>query len=234
MVPVNLRPPEQADDLGNRFGLVSLALPLPVASPLARFRLVKERMDALKRSPEPLVSFQVLSALGLAPPEVAHPLVNLFGSKATAVVTNVMGPRSAIYLCGRRVRDVMFWVPQSGRMGLGLSILSYDGRVRVGVATDRHLVPDPENVAEDFDAELAALVEWASADEQRAAAAPKRVRGGSRAQAGAVARSRGTFASVGSAAAAAHTVSTAPSTPRAPVLTTRSKVARSPSSARKC
>jgi len=170
MVPVNLRPPGQADDLGNRFGLVYLALPVPVTDPLARLRLIKERMDALKRSPEPLASFQVLSALGLAPREVADPLVNVFGSKATAVMTNVIGPKQPIYFCERRVRDLMFWVPQSGRMGLGVSILSYDGRVTVGVATDRGLVADPERIAEAFDAELAGLVRWAVA---RAAVPPK-------------------------------------------------------------
>jgi WS/DGAT/MGAT family acyltransferase len=161
MVPVNLRPPERADDLGNRFGLVYLALPVPVASPLARLGLIKERMDALKHSPEPLVSFQLLSALGLAPREVAGPLINLFGSKATAVMTNVIGPKRPIYFCGRQVQDLMFWVPQSGRMGLGVSILSYDGRVRVGVATDGGLVSDPEGIAEAFDAELDGLVRWA-------------------------------------------------------------------------
>jgi WS/DGAT/MGAT family acyltransferase len=176
MVPVNLRPPEQAEDLGNRFGLVYLALPVPVTDPLARLRLVKERMDALKHSPEPLASFQVLNALGLAPREVADPLVNAFGSKATAVMTNVIGPKRPVYLCGRRIRDLMFWVPQSGRMGLGVSILSYDGRVTVGVATDKGLVGDPERIAEAFDAELAGLVGWAVA--HQGAGLPGEVRHG--------------------------------------------------------
>jgi hypothetical protein len=51
----------------------------------------------------------------------------------------------------------MFWVPQSGRLGLGISILSYAGGVMLGVATDEGLVPDPERIVEAFDQEFQAL-----------------------------------------------------------------------------
>jgi WS/DGAT/MGAT family acyltransferase len=157
MVPVNLRPAEEADDLGNRFGLIYLGLPVGVPDREERLRLVKERMETIKRSLEPVVGFQLLGALGLAPRKVAEVVVNLFGAKSTAVMTNVIGPRQPVYFCGRRVDNLMFWVPQSGRMGLGVSILSYAGQVVVGVATDRGLVPDPESIVQAFEAEFAAL-----------------------------------------------------------------------------
>ncbi len=161
MVPVNLRPPERADELGNEFGLIYLTLPVGEAEAAERLRLVKQRMDEIKRSPEPLVAFQLLNALGLAPREMADALINMFGAKSTAVMTNVAGPREPIYFAGRKVESVLFWVPQSGRMGLGVSILSYNGRVIVGVATDAGLVPDPERLVEDFADEYAHLAAWA-------------------------------------------------------------------------
>jgi WS/DGAT/MGAT family acyltransferase len=173
MVPVNLRPPELADELGNRFGLIYLALPVGVAKRGERVELVKQRMTAIKRSPEPIVGFQLLEALGLAPRKVAEVFVNLFGSKSTAVMTNVIGPDRPVYFCGRRVGTVMFWVPQSGRMGVGVSILSYDGRVVVGVSTDRGLVPDPESLIAVIESEFAALRAWA---ERRPRASPPAVR----------------------------------------------------------
>lgn len=157
MVPVNLRDPSEADELGNRFGLIYLALPIGEGDPAERLRLVKKRMDAIKKTPEPFVAFQILNALGLAPAEIADLVVNLFGVKSTAVMTNVVGPRHPIWFAGRKVRDLMFWVPQSGRMGLGVSILSYDGNVVVGVATDAGLIPDPERIASFFEEELDAL-----------------------------------------------------------------------------
>jgi hypothetical protein len=55
------------------------------------------------------------------------------------------------------VRELMFWVPQSGRLGLGVSILSYAGQVRLGVATDVGLVPDPEAIIGAFEAEFELL-----------------------------------------------------------------------------
>lgn len=157
MVPVNLRPLSEADELGNRFGLIYLSLPIGEGDPAERLRLVKRRMDAIKKTPEPFVAFQILSALGLAPAEVADLVVNMFGVKSTAVMTNVVGPRQPVWFSGRKVKDMMFWVPQSGRMGLGVSIFSYDGHVVVGVATDAGLVPDPERIAAFFEEELDAL-----------------------------------------------------------------------------
>ena len=157
MVPVNLRPPSQADELGNRFGLIYLALPIGERDPAERLQLVKRRMDAIKKTPEPFVAFQILNALGLAPAEVASFVVDMFGSKSTAVMTNVVGPKQPVYFAGVRMSDMMFWVPQSGRMGLGVSIFSYDGHVVVGVATDAGLVPDPERIATFFEDELDSL-----------------------------------------------------------------------------
>jgi WS/DGAT C-terminal domain len=51
----------------------------------------------------------------------------------------------------------MFWVPQSGHMGLGISILSYAGGVMLGIATDAGLVPDPERIVEGFKVEFEVL-----------------------------------------------------------------------------
>ena len=73
------------------------------------------------------------------------------------MLTNVPGPREPLFLAGEPLERAMFWVPQSGRLGLGVSILSYAGQVMVGVASDAGLVPDPQSIVEAFEAELAAL-----------------------------------------------------------------------------
>ncbi|MGZ6989284.1 MAG: wax ester/triacylglycerol synthase family O-acyltransferase, partial [Thermoanaerobaculia bacterium] len=161
MVPVNLRPLSEADQLGNRFGLIYLALPVGTDDHAERLKLVKARMDEIKSSPQPFVTFQILNALGLAPVEVADLAVKIFGTKATAVMTNVIGPKQPVYFAGERVRTWLGWVPQSGRMGLGVSIFSYDGEVVVGVASDKGLVPDPESIATAFEEEFEALIKWA-------------------------------------------------------------------------
>ena len=144
MVPVNLRAPDAPLELGNQFGLVYLSLPITIADPLQRLYEVKRRMDILKSSPESILTFQVLNALGRMPGDLATTATSYFASKASAVLTNVPGPQETLYLAGAPLRQLMFWVPQSGDIGLGLSIISYDGTVSVGIVVDEKLVEEPE------------------------------------------------------------------------------------------
>ncbi len=165
VIPVNLRQESTKIELGNRFGLVFLSLPLGIDDPLDRLFELKRRMDDLKGSQEAVVAFGILNAIGMAPNEIENIVVNIFGAKATAVMTNVPGPRRQIYFAGAPVREMMFWVPQSGRLGLGVSIFSYNDQVWLGVATDQSLVPDPETIVayygEEID-QLYALTQQAS------------------------------------------------------------------------
>jgi hypothetical protein len=154
---VNLRAENDPAALGNRFGLVFLPLPIGPAAPLERLRALKQRMDRLKRSAEAVVVYTLLRVFGATSGLVEAGVVRLLGRKATAVMTNVPGPREHLYLCGSRLDDVVFWVPQSGRLGLGVSIFSYVGRVRIGIAADRGLIEDPHQIVADFHEALAEL-----------------------------------------------------------------------------
>ncbi len=51
---------------------------------------------------------------------------------------------------GQPLRELMFWVPQSGRLGLGVSLISYADTVRIGVAADAGLLPRPEDLVVGF------------------------------------------------------------------------------------
>jgi diacylglycerol O-acyltransferase len=161
IVPVNLRRPGTEHELGNKFGLVFLSLPIGIADPVDRLAELKRRMDALKGSLEAPVAFGILNAIGMSPEAIQDIVVNIFGTKGTAVMTNVIGPREPIYLAGAPLDSLMFWVPQSGRLGMGVSILSYAGRVWMGVITDEGLVPDPDVIIAGFQTELGELLEVA-------------------------------------------------------------------------
>ena len=142
-VPMDLRPAGSEADLGNRMGAVFLALPVGVADPVARLREIESRMNVRKASLEGAVYFVLLNALGLMPAGTASTLVKTFGTRATAVVTNVRGPQERRYLAGSPLEGFLAWVPQTGPIGLGISILSYAGQVRIGVLADKELVADP-------------------------------------------------------------------------------------------
>jgi WS/DGAT/MGAT family acyltransferase len=157
-VPVNLRPLEHAEELGNHFGLVFLSLPLAADNPLERLYLVNDRMNELKASKQATVTLGFLAALGMGPSALQKPVLDLLSQKASTVLTNVPGPQQPLYLAGSRIREMMFWVPQNGNIGLGISILSYNSKVFFGLISDRRLVPEPARIISRFKAEFEKLL----------------------------------------------------------------------------
>ena len=150
IVPVNLRAPGDGRGLGNHFGLVFLDLPIGVDHPLERLYEVRRRMRALKGSYQPIIALGLLHAVGYGPRALQEQVTAILGSSASAVMTNVPGPQNALYFAGQRITELDFWVPQSGGIGMGVSILSYDGRIQFGLITDAGLVPDPGRIVDRF------------------------------------------------------------------------------------
>ncbi len=146
------------DDLGNRFGLVALELPIGIENPLARLYATRARMAALKRSYQAMLTFSLLGAAGMAPKFVEDQILNLLTSKTTAVMTNVPGSQQPRYFAGSEIDQQMAWVPQAGDIGMGVSILSYNGRVQFGLITDRNMVDDPEQIVGRFAVEFDKLL----------------------------------------------------------------------------
>ncbi|MGZ6641584.1 MAG: WS/DGAT/MGAT family O-acyltransferase [Solirubrobacteraceae bacterium] len=159
MVPFNLRPLDEPlpRELGNRFGLVYLSLPVGIGDRDERLREVHQRMEAIKQSPEGAMSYAILGVIGMTPLPVEQRLIGVFTPKVTAVMTNVPGPRQPVYFAGVPVAGVLGWVPAGGEIGMGLSIFSYAGGVTVGLQVATALVPDPETIMDLFAQELAAL-----------------------------------------------------------------------------
>ncbi len=157
MVPVNLRKPNEVDKLGNKFGLVILSLPVGITDPVKRLQVLKMRMDAIKNTPEAVVAFGLLGGMGISPIAIEKLLLRFFAAKVSGVMTNVPGPRETLYYCGAPIRNMMFWVPTPGNLSLGTAIISYNGQVTVGVATDAGLAPDPESIVAGFMDEFKAM-----------------------------------------------------------------------------
>jgi diacylglycerol O-acyltransferase len=157
MVPVNLRAAGKAYKLGNQFGLAPLVLPLGIDNPIERVYEVRRRMQGLKGSMQPLLAFGLLAVAGMLVKPLQDAMLGLFSKKTTAVMTNVPGPREKLKLCGSTVEEDLVWVPQSGTVGLGVSILSYGGGVQFGVVSDATLCPDPQNIIDKFEPEFARL-----------------------------------------------------------------------------
>jgi len=158
MVPVNLRPPDAPPSLGNRFGLVPLVLPVGIANPVERLFEVRRRMNELKGGFQGPIAYALLGAAGLLPRAAQKLVLDYLAHKGTAVMTNVPGPAHALRIAGRRLTRSLFWVPQSGTIGLGVSILSYDGGVQFGIIADTELCEQPRRIIDAFAPEFERLL----------------------------------------------------------------------------
>jgi diacylglycerol O-acyltransferase / wax synthase len=164
LVPFNLRPLDRPlpAELGNRFALVLLALPVGIEDPVARVAVVKHRMGAIKRSHEGAIAYGILGLIGRTPAAVEHRLIDFFSAKSSMVLTNVPGPQRPLSLAGTPLGGVLVWAPCSGSVGMSVSVFSYARKVTVGFLVDAGLVPDPEALARGFRADVLALARHAA------------------------------------------------------------------------
>jgi diacylglycerol O-acyltransferase len=159
IVPVNLRPLDEPMDplRGNQFGLAFVSLPVSEPDVSRRLAVVHEAMATVKATGEGVVTSGALAVMGHTPAMLEQKALDLFAGRATAVVTNIAGPREEVSLAGVPLRGFTAWVPSTGPVGVGLSICSYAGELMLGVAVDEALVPDSEMLLAALDDEVAEL-----------------------------------------------------------------------------
>ena len=162
MVPVNVRPPDRplTRELGNCFALVLLPLATGRWAPLQRLSETKIRMDAIKDSPEALLTFGLISAIGRTGPRLERLIVDFFSAKAFGVTTNVAGPATERFVAGSPIAGLLGWVPGTGRQGVGVSIFTYNQAVRVGFKVDAAIVPDPDKLVHAYEAAIDERCGW--------------------------------------------------------------------------
>lgn len=151
-IPFNLRPrDEPIKSLGNRFGLVLVELPLDESNAMKRFEKVKNALTDMKGSAQPRLTFGLLELLGYGPAALEKFALETLSDKSSLVMTNVPGPESPLTIAGARILQPLVWVPQSGHLGVGLSILSYAGTVQFGLISDTSMVHAPNRVVRYFE-----------------------------------------------------------------------------------
>ena len=163
MVPVSVRSDLERGELGNRVAAMMAPLPVWCQEPLARLDLVREQMKDLKEGSQ-AVGAQVLTDMsGFAPPTVMSQAARLMSRQRffNLVVTNVPGPQFDLYLMGRRMVEPFPMVPLARNQGLGIAIMSYNGRMNFGLNGDFDVMWDIEDLAEDLTLSLQELAEAA-------------------------------------------------------------------------
>lgn len=160
MLPFNLRSLSEPmpRSLGNKFGLVFPAVPVRPLDRQSRISAVHRVMQQIKSSDQARVVFAWISSLGTTPAEVVRLAIDRYAGMSSLIITNVPGPTARISIAGNEVTGLLFWVPTSGPVGVGLSLISYAGELIIGIMVDAGLMPDVEHFRELLDEELDGLV----------------------------------------------------------------------------
>ena len=152
MIPVNLKPVDVTlpDNLGNEFALVQLELPTDQPDALRVLAVAKRRMDRIKHGHEAAVAFRLQETIAGFNRQLYEASVDLFTNRTIGSLTNVPGPPMPVYLAGSKVEGIVGWAPVSGNQPMSFTIFTYNGKVVVGIACDKTLVPDHETIVDGF------------------------------------------------------------------------------------
>jgi diacylglycerol O-acyltransferase len=143
MVPVSVRAAEEERSQGNRITFAFIDLPVSRARSEDRLAGVIEQMAELKTSGRIGGSSALLQGLGALP----EPLKEMAARYAVSprlynlTISNVPGPRTALYAAGARVRSVYPVIPLPDRHALAVGILTYEDHAHFGLHADPGVLP---------------------------------------------------------------------------------------------
>ncbi|HEV2061796.1 MAG TPA: WS/DGAT domain-containing protein, partial [Solirubrobacteraceae bacterium] len=170
MVPVSVRGEDERDQFGNRVAAMRAPLPVYAADPVERLRLVTEAMRDLKQSNQ-AVGAEVLANLQ----EFAPPTLLALGSRINfstrlfnTVVTNVPGPQFPIYMLGREMTEMIPLGFLAANHTVFFAIMSYNGRIAVGLLGDRDAMTDLDTIASALERSLEELKRAAGIEDKPA------------------------------------------------------------------
>jgi diacylglycerol O-acyltransferase len=160
LVPVSIRTREERGTLGNRLAVVRATLPVYIADPVARLRVVKQAMDGLKESKQAVGAEVLTSVQSFAPPTILDQASRItFSTRLfNLLVTNVPGPQFPLYILGRELEDLfpIAFLPKNH--ALAVAIMSYNGGIDFGLLGDFDAMPDLDALADDIELSVDELV----------------------------------------------------------------------------
>ena len=163
LVPVSIRADDQHGSLGNRIAAMRGPLPVYVADPVERLRIVAEAMTGLKDSKQALGAEVLAGLQGFAPPTILAQASRLnFSTRLfNLIVTNVPGPQFPLYMLGRRLEEIVpiAFLPEEHAMAV--AVLSYDGGVDFGILGDYDALADIAEFGEFIEQSLDELLDAA-------------------------------------------------------------------------
>jgi len=161
LMPVPVRPFGEAlpHELGSLFALIPFDMPVDLDEPIPRLAEIHGRLADHRSGPATMLAFGLAYLVPYVRGGAARRVMERGAERSVGLLSNLPGPRRAAYLAGTRVVGVMGFAPTAGDQPLSVSIVSYDGGLRVGFAVDASTVDDPRALAAYTTEEFARLAE---------------------------------------------------------------------------
>lgn len=166
LVPVSVRTRDTSGVLDNEVSVMLPYLPVEIADPVERLRVMHERMTQLKASKE-AVAGETLIRLARAepPPLIALAVRTAFKLPQRTigtVTTNVPGPKEPLYALGRPLVEILPYVPIASSLRFGIALMTYCGKVAFGVTGDFDSTSDMDILISGIDDAMSALTNAAA------------------------------------------------------------------------
>lgn len=165
LVPVSLRSEGEENIYENRVSALVANLPVDVADPVERLSAIRTQMTALKDSNDAKVGEAMVTLRRYTPFALASMFVRLAFSlpqrEIVTVTTNVPGPQQPLYGLGRRLVEIIPYVPIATTLRTAISIFTYCGQVTFGITGDYATTPDIEVLAAAIEGSVAELLKAA-------------------------------------------------------------------------
>ncbi len=165
LVPVSLRAGDEGSTSENRVSAVLAYLPVHVAAPVDRLAAVRAQLSTLKASKEAVAGEALFSLGRYTPfPVMSRGVRLVFGlpqREIVTVTTNIPGPRQPLYGMGRKLVEIIPYVPIATTVRTGISVFTYCGNVTFGITCDYAANPDFEVLAHGIEDGLSELLEAA-------------------------------------------------------------------------
>jgi diacylglycerol O-acyltransferase len=165
LVPVSTREPGAESIPDNRVSLMLPYLPVDVADPVERLRVVRERIRDLRSHHEPEAGGSLTAAAEVGPflPISWGIRLGLWlpQRQVATVTTNVPGPRTTLYALGREAQAMLPYVPIADRVRIGVAMFSYRDTLTFGLTGDYDTAADLPVLADGITSSMADLLDAA-------------------------------------------------------------------------
>jgi diacylglycerol O-acyltransferase / wax synthase len=153
LVPVSTRSSVSPGDYGNHTAVLQVPLPVGIADPIERLRLISAAMTTRKEHHVASTVAALEKVAQYVPlPFVGNLTKNLFDHQkfVNLAISNVRGPLFPLTILGSPIRSTAAFLPLASDLPVSFAIFSYDQNLTIGVLSDPTVFPESSEINDEI------------------------------------------------------------------------------------